>query len=133
MTLALARNRRLDALNKCKADRILVTPAAHVSQVKLPYEGTVAEWLMEALSCGVSVDQLVEQTGWSSSTVLINLYRVAKKSGLGIRREHDSLYMIMPEDFDDFISAAKVVNPTCEDGTKNGDIITIEAQVVEAA
>lgn len=133
MTLALARNRRIDALNKCKADRILVAPAAHVSQVKLPYEGTVAEWLMEALSCGATVDQLAEQTGWSSSTVLINLYRVAKKSGVGIRREHDSLHMIMPEDFDEIISTAKVVNPTCQDGANNSDFITIEAQVVEAA
>lgn len=133
MTLALARNRRIDALSKCKADRILVAPAAHVSQVKLPYEGTVAGWLMETLSCGANVDQLAEQTGWSSSTVLINLYRVAKKSGLGIRREHDTLYMIMPEDFDEIISTAKVVNPTCKGDANNADFITIEAQVVEAA
>lgn len=133
MTLALAKNRRLDALNKCKADRIMVTPAAHVSQVKLPYEGTVADWLMEALSCGASIEQLAEQTGWSSSTVLINLYRVAKKSGVGIRREHDTLHMIMPVDYDEVVSTAKVVNPTDQADATKAEFITIEAQVVEAA
>lgn len=133
MTLALAKNRRLDALNKRKADRVLVKPAAHVSQVKLPYEGTVAEWLMEALSCGANVEQLAEQTGWSNSTVLVNLYRVAKKSGLGIRREHDTLHMIMPEGFDDIVPSAKVVNPTRQNESNDADYITIEAQVVEAA
>lgn len=130
MTLTLAKNRRIDALKKRSADRVLVEPAAHFSQVKLPYEGSVADRLMEALSCGADVDQLAEETGWSNSTVVINLYKVAKKSGVGIRRQRKTLHMILPAGSEEFCAGAKVVNPSANTPPVDHDVITIEARAV---
>lgn len=97
MTLQLARTRRLEALNRTKADRMLVKPADHHSQVKLPDEGTVAAYLIDALGHGCNADQLESETGWSKSTVIVNLYKVAKKSGVGIRRRADTLHLVLPQ------------------------------------
>ena len=97
MTINLAKARRLEALNTKNADRILVKPAAHYSQVKMPDEGTVAEYLIEALFYGVDLSELASETGWSRSTVLVNLYKVAKKTGVGVRRREDVLRIILPK------------------------------------
>ena len=97
MTMDLARTRRLQALNKKSADRILVKPAAHYSQVRLPDEGTVADYLIDALGHGCTAEQLEAETGWSKSTVVVNLYKVAKKSGVGIRRREDMMHLVLPE------------------------------------
>ncbi len=97
MTFNLAKARRLEALNTGNFDQILVKPAAHYSLVKMPDEGTVAEYLIEALLYGADLGELASETGWSRSTVLVNLYKVAKKTGVGIRRREDVLRIILPK------------------------------------
>lgn len=97
MTLQTAKHRRVQALTKAHADRILVKPADHHSCVHLPEEGTVADYLLEALGHGCQVEELEAETGWSKSTVLVNLYKVAKKTGVGIRRRANTLHLILPE------------------------------------
>ncbi|MEO9652410.1 MAG: hypothetical protein ABJ360_16540 [Roseobacter sp.] len=97
MTLQLAKQRRLEALENVVKDRTLVEPAAHSSQVKVPSEDTVAGYLFEALGRGCSIKQLETETGWSKSNVLVNLYTVAKKSGFGLHRKNGKIYLILPE------------------------------------
>ena len=97
MTINLAKAHKLEAFNTKNADRILVKPASHYSQVKMPDEGTVAEYLIEALLYGADLGELASETGWSRSTVLVNLYKVAKKTGVGIRRREDVLRIILPK------------------------------------
>ncbi len=109
MTLEEAKNRRLQALNKRSADRVLVSPARHHSQVCLPDEGTVADYLIDALGYGCTAEQLVDETGWSRSTVMVNLYKVAKKTGVGIRRRADMLHLLLPEGSGHIYPRAKVV------------------------
>lgn len=96
MTLQLARSGRLEALAQRNSDRILVKPARHRSDIVLPEEGTVAAYLIDALGQGSSVEQIEAETGWSKSSVMINLYRVAKKSGIGIRRRNDVMHLLVP-------------------------------------
>lgn len=96
MTLELAKNRRLEALNGRSADRMLVRPA-HPSKVVLPNEATVAGFLLDALGRGCDVEQLVRETGWSRAQVFVNLFKVAKRSGIGIRRKAGRMHLILPE------------------------------------
>lgn len=110
MTLNLAKARRLEALDNRNVDRILVKPAAHHSQVKMPDEGTVADYLIEALRHGTDLGELASETGWSKSTVLVNLYTVAKKTGVGIRRREDVLRMVLPKGCEQDYINPKVVN-----------------------
>jgi hypothetical protein len=98
MNLHLAKMRRLAALRNREADRVLVAPAKHKSDLRLPDEGTAADYLVMALVAGVTVSQIMAETGWSKPTVMVNLYKVAKKTGIGIRRRNESLYIILPED-----------------------------------
>ncbi|WP_299916270.1 hypothetical protein [uncultured Roseobacter sp.] len=97
MTLQLARSGRITALSHRNSDRILVRPARHRADVMLPEEGTVAAYLIDALGQGSTSDQIESETGWSKPTVLINLYRVAKKSGVGIRRRNDVMHLLLPK------------------------------------
>lgn len=97
MTLQEAKNRRLQALQKRSADRILVKPAAHHEQVQMPGAGTVAEYLIDALRHGCTSEQLEAETGWSRSTLMVNLYKVAKKTGVGIRRRSNMMYLDVPK------------------------------------
>lgn len=97
MTLQTAKNRRLEALKKCHEDRILVKPAHHHTAVVLPERHSIAGYLLDCLWYGCDLAQLEAETGWSKSTVLVNLYRVAKKSGVGIRRRSDTLTLLLPE------------------------------------
>ena len=97
MTLQIAKHRRVQALIGTRDDRVLVKPADHHSRVKLPDEGTVADYLLEALGHGCRIEELEMETGWSKSTVLVNLYKLAKKSGVGIRRRANTLHLILPE------------------------------------
>lgn len=119
MTLQTAKRRRVEALNKARGDRILVKPADHHSAVNLPTEGTVADYLLEALGHGCLVEELTKETGWSKSTVLVNLYKVAKKSGVGIRRRSDMLHLILPEGAKHLYPRPRVV-ATESTGSMNG-------------
>lgn len=109
MTVQLAKARRLTALNHRNTDRMLVAPAAHTSQVDLPDDGTVAAYLIDALGHGCCLDDLETETGWSKSTVIINLYKVAKKSGVGIHRRAKELHLVLPEGSDHIYPRTKVV------------------------
>lgn len=110
MTLELAKSRRLDALRKRSNDRVLVQPK-HPSETTLPDEGTVAGYLMNVLSTGCEVDTLIAETGWSRSQVMVNLFKLARKTGFGIRRKADQMYLVLPENFDEYERFVKVVNP----------------------
>lgn len=109
MTLDLAKQRRLQALNERSEERILVKPAVHHSQVALPEEGTVAAYLIDALARGCDVAQLEAETGWSRSTVIVNLYKIAKKTGVGIRRRGEAMHLILPQGAGRIYPRAKVV------------------------
>lgn len=92
-----AKNRRLQALRKRSGDRVLVKPAAHHAQVEMPGTGTVAEYLIDCLRHGCTAEQLEAETGWSRPTLMVNLYKVAKKTGLGIRRSDEMMHLMMPK------------------------------------
>lgn len=100
MSLHLAKARRLEALKTRNHDRVLVKPAARHSDVKEPDAGTVAYFLFEELRRGTTITQLANETGWSRSTILVNLYKVAKKTGVGLKRHDDELNMILPSGFE---------------------------------
>lgn len=123
MTLNLAKTRRVEALSTRKADRILVKPAAQLSRLRMPDTGTVADYLIDALRNGVSADDLANETGWSKSTVMVNLYKVAKKTGVGIRRREDVLRLILPKGYEAHHSNAKVVNMHCNIDAKAAEIV----------
>ena len=112
MTMQIAKARRLEALNKRNDDRILVEPVAHHTQITLPGQGTVAGYLIDALRHGADFAQLSEETGWSKSTLLVNLYKVAKKTGVGIRRRQDTLQLMLPSGPEHIFPGPKVVNPS---------------------
>lgn len=127
MTLQLAKQRRLQALNNSRGDRVLVKPAEHHSHVRLPEEGTVADYLLEALGHGCQVEQLECETGWSKPTVIANLYRVAKKSGVGIRRRADTLHLMMPKGANHMYPRPRVV--ATESTSSRGGKFTIVTPV----
>lgn len=109
MTLQMAKDRRVQALTARSTDRMLVKPAAHYSQVQLPDEGTAAAYLIDSLIRGCQVDQLALETGWSKSNVMVNLYKVAKKCGVGVRRRNDIMHLVLPKGSDRVYPRAKVV------------------------
>ena len=128
MTLELAKSRRLEALNSRRGDRVLVKPGHH-SQVNMPKEGTVADYLLESLRHGCQSEQIEAETGWSRSIVMSNLYKVAKRTGMGIRRSETTLHLIVPEGADEAFPEPKVVK--MDDQTKDEeDFVVIEGTLV---
>jgi hypothetical protein len=97
MNLHLAKTGRLAALRSREADRVLVAPSRYESDLRLPDEGTAADYLVTALGVGVTVSQIMAETGWSKPTVMVNLYKVAKKTGIGIQRRNEKLHIVLPE------------------------------------
>ncbi|MGD9294748.1 MAG: hypothetical protein PVI41_07690 [Roseobacter sp.] len=109
MTLKMAKDRRVRALTARCEDRILVKPAAHHSQVQLPADGTAAAYLIDSLVRGCRAEQLALETGWSKSTVMVNIYKVAKKCGVGVRRRDDTMHLVLPEGSSRIYPRAKIV------------------------
>ena len=98
MTLNLAKARRLEALDNRNVDRILVKPAAHHSQVKMPDEGTVADYLIEALRHGTDLGELASETGWSKSHCAGQpVYGSQKKPVLGFAVVKMYFRMVLPK------------------------------------
>jgi DNA-binding NarL/FixJ family response regulator len=97
MNLQYAKSRRLMALQRLNSDRVLVAPAKHKSELRLPEKGTVAAYLIDALGDGLTVDQIAAETEWSKSTTMVNLYKVAKRTGVGIRRGNERLHLVLPD------------------------------------
>lgn len=108
---------------RSRKDRVLVKPAAHHSLVKLPEEGTLAAYLIDALWHGCRIDSLETETGWSKPTLLVNLSKVARKTGVGIRRKADTLHLILPQGSGDIHPRKKVAG-------KGGNIRSMAAEVV---
>lgn len=123
MTLQMAKDRRVQALTARRTDRMLVKPAAHHSQVQMPDEGTVAAYLLDALVRGCQADQIALETGWSKSTVLVNIYKVAKKCGVGIRRSDDIMHIVLPEGSKRLYPRAKVVATECTMRSMAADVV----------
>ena len=110
MTLQIAKSCRVEALKNCCQDRVLIEPAEHQSQINLPMEGTVADFLLGALAHGANVVQLSAETGWSKATVFSNIYKLSKKTGVGVRRKDNGLYLVLPQGADRIYPRSKVVS-----------------------
>lgn len=130
MTLEIAKARRVQALSKRSEDRTLIAPAPDFSQVKMPDQGTVAGYLIEALGQGADMAELVAETGWSKSCLLINLYKLARKTGVGISRRDHTLHLMLPSGSDKTFPRAKVVNDV--ETVKSGATDIIDAQILVA-
>ncbi len=113
MSLEMAKARRIDALRNRDGDRVMVKPAAHHSQMCLPNAGSAAEYIIQALERGTSIHFLSAETGWSRAAVLANLYTVAKKTGVGIRKSEGRLHLMLPPNASTIRPAPKVVGSSC--------------------
>ncbi len=98
MDLQQAKSRRLAALKNCQSDRLLVAPADHISELRMPEQGTVAAFIVDALGHGFTISQFEDETGWSKARIMANLYKVAKKTGVGVQRRNHGLFAIWPAD-----------------------------------
>ena len=123
MTLELARSGRIAALAQLNSDRILVRPARHKSDVVLPEEGTVAAYLIDALGQGSSVAQIEAETGWSKPMVIVNLYKVAKKSGIGIRRRNEVMHLLVPRGAENVYPRKQAARPRSESDNHVGNAV----------
>ncbi len=101
MNLEQAKSRRLAALEQRNADKLLVSPAHHAAEMCLPDEGTVASVIVSALSKGLTAEQFATEAGWSRSRTMVNLFKVAKKTGVGIERRDGSLFAVWPDGYED--------------------------------
>lgn len=125
MNLRIAQNGRLKALTKLNGDRVLVAAAKRRSDLRLPDQGTVAAYLIDAISDNSSVAQIESETGWSKATVMVNLFKVAKRSGVGIRRENGKLSLILPADARDIYPRQRDVTRRFNHGNQmSGPVIT---------
>ncbi|QJF52954.1 hypothetical protein [Roseobacter ponti] len=106
------RSRRLRALNNRMSDRVLIKPARHRSDLHMPDSHTVAAYIIRALKNGITSAQLEAETGWSRSTVRVNLHKIAKKCGIGVVRRDELLYLVLPDGSEDAAGRpVRVINP----------------------
>lgn len=125
MNLHIAKAGRLKALESSNRDRILVAPAKRRSDLRLPDEGTVAAYLVDAIGESSTVEQIAAETGWSKATVMVNLFKVAKRSGVGIRRRNGKLSLILPVDARDIYPRQRDVTRRFNHGSQmSGPVIT---------
>lgn len=111
MNIEHAKARRIAALSQCNSDRLLVSPARHMSDLRLPHDETAAAYLIDALGEGWTIEQFSAKTEWSKSRIMANLYKVAKKTGIGIHRLNDRLHIVWPEGGNEtFVSPEDVVD-----------------------
>ena len=96
MTIRIANARRLRALRSLEADKVLIKPARHKSDLVRSKEGTVGAYLFDALAKGPTLEQIQLETMWTKSTAMAYLYRMAKRSGVGILRQSGRYFMILP-------------------------------------
>ena len=99
MNIEIAKSRRLAALENRNADRLLVSPAGTQSELDMPTEGSIAQVMITTLSGGMTAEQFALEAGWSRSRTMVNLYKVAKKSGIGIERRDGKLFAVWPEGY----------------------------------
>ena len=94
--MCIAKSRRTEALKMVNSDRVLVKPAANIADLRLPEANTIAAYMIDALGEGLTLEQLVEATDWSKSRIMTNLYKMAKKTGVGIQRRSSRLHLALP-------------------------------------
>lgn len=99
MNLEIAKSGRLAALENRYADRLLVSPADMEVDMHMPSEGSPAQYIINALSKGLLPEQFSKETGWSRSRTMVNLFKVAKKTGVGIERRGGKLFAVWPNDY----------------------------------
>lgn len=97
MNAVNVKSRRIAALADRNADRVLVAPRQKASDLCLPNPNTKASQVIDALVDGLTLEQLMAETEWSKHEAMSNLYRIAKKTGLGIHRRAGKLYLDWPE------------------------------------
>ena len=73
-----------------------------------------------------AAEEIEAETGWSKSTVMINLYKVAKKSGVGILRSNDMLHLMMPPGASRDYPRAKVVASNSTVRSMADEVVIIE-------
>ncbi len=124
------RSRRLRALDNRLSDRVLIKPARYRADLHMPDSHTVAAYIIRALKNGITSAQLEAETGWSRSTVRVNLHKIAKKCGIGVVRRDELLYLVLPDGSEEAGRPVRVINP--EDapagaprGTQAGAVITL--------
>lgn len=101
--MCIARNRRIAALQNINADRILVEPVTDIDELRLPDENSMAAYIIDALGEGLTLDELAEETEWSKSRIMINIYQIAKKTGVGIQRRGQRLHLALPASVSDLL------------------------------
>ena len=101
MNLEHAKSRRLAALEQRNSDRLLVFPVHHAAEMQLPDEGTIASVIVNALSTGLVAEQFANKAGWSRSRTMVNLFKVAKKTGIGIERRHGTMFAVWPDGYEE--------------------------------
>ncbi|WP_294607178.1 hypothetical protein [uncultured Roseovarius sp.] len=101
MSTEMARQGRLRALQFVNSDRILVHAARKCDDIVMPPKLSIDAHLLTELHYGVHVKQIMNETGWSSSRVMEQLYKAAKRAGLGIERRKGVLHLVHPSDIAD--------------------------------
>ena len=113
MNLEHARSRRLAALKHCNSDRLLVSPVHHAAEMRLPDEGTVASAILDELSTGLVAEKFATEAGWSRSRTMVNLFKVAKKTGIGIERRHGTMFVVWPDGYEERDKFLKQTSDCC--------------------
>mgnify|MGYP001824543396 CR=1 FL=1 len=101
MSIERARQGRLRALRLVNSDRVLVRAARNFDDIVMPPKLSIDAHLLAELHHGVHIKQIMNETGWSSSKVMEQLYIAAKKARLGIQRRKGVLHLIHPRDITD--------------------------------
>ncbi len=78
-------------------DRVLVAPATDLKLVRPVGEGSKRHLLAQALLIGATVEKLQEVTGWNKATAQSALRWDIPQMGLGVRREGEKYFLILPE------------------------------------
>ena len=98
MNVEMARQGRIRALSLLNSDRLLVRAAQHGDDIALPSKLSIDSYLLSELHHGLTLEKIVGETGWSSSKVMEQLYKAAKKARLGIERRNSVLHLVYPDD-----------------------------------
>lgn len=77
-------------------DRVLVAPATDLKLVRPTGEGSKRHLLAQALLTGATVERLMEVTGWNKATAQSALRWDIPQMGLGVRREGEKYFLILP-------------------------------------
>ena len=110
MNLEHAKARRLAALKTCNSDRVLVAPTEDISDLSPPERGTLAAHIIGALDRGCSVEEFMAEHGWSKGRAMANIYRVAKKAGVGIQRSNNKLWLVPPVGYGQRIVESEIIS-----------------------